>query len=374
MFFVYLLLTVLLLSIMVIIHEFGHYIVAKIFKVTIYEFSVGMGPAIFTTGKKKKRHEKNSEDSSNDDLHSIETEKPEKTKFSLRAFPVGGYVSMAGEDGDSDDENAFCHKKLWQRFLIIGAGPAMNILLGILCMIIFVTSTAISSDGFLPSTTVAKFLEEGSVSNTGEEPLQVGDKIISINGTKVFTGNELVYEITNKGYQPLDIVVERNGERITLHNVKFPIDDSQGVSFGCYDFYILPEKATPLTVIKQSVCNSFSTVKMILNSLIDLIRGRYGIEAVSGPVGVTSVVGEAAQNGGFRSVLYLFTVITMNLGIFNLLPVPALDGGRLVFLTYELIVGKPPKKEVEQLVNGIGFILLMVLAVFVTAKDIFQLF
>ncbi len=377
MFPLYLLLTLALLSVMVIIHEFGHFIFAKIFGVTVLEFSVGMGPAIFTTGKKKKKKLQCADIEDEDDITDANsTPKKKKTAFSIRAFPVGGYVSMAGEDDDSEDPNAFNKKKVWQRMLIIIAGPAMNILLGILCMLIFVLNTAQINGGFLPSTQISNFVD-GSTSNNAEvskEPLMEKDIIIKVNGTYVLTGNDMIYEITNNGYQPIDLLVERNGEKITLHDVVFPNETNSGVTFGSFDFQIYGEKATFLTVAKHAVFNSFSTVKMIINSLIDLVTGRYGMEAVSGPIGVTGAVEDAAKSGGIISVLYLFTVITMNLGIFNLLPLPALDGGRMIFLLYELIVGTPVKKEVEQMINGIGFMLLMALALFISIKDIFGLF
>ncbi len=376
----YLLLTLLLLSIMVVIHELGHFLFAKLFRVTVFEFSIGMGPALFTTKKKKKKQIEFA-----DSFHSDETSAPieqtdaidssseeqQKTVFSIRAFPIGGYVSMAGEDEASTDVNAFCNKPVWQRFIITIAGAVMNILLGIICMFSLVGIES-AQDGYLASNTIYDF-QENSISNTCQSPLMAGDTVIKVDGVRVHTGNELVYEIMNNGYEPIDLVVIRNGEEIVLNDVVFPTEESSGVVFGNYDFIMQAEKADFGTIIKHSVFRSFSTVKVITDSLVDLVRGRYGADAVSGPVGMAGAVGEATKSGA-DSLLYLFTLITMNLGVFNLLPFPALDGGRLIFLIIEGVFRKPVKREVEQAINTVGIMLLMALMLFVTMKDIFSLF
>ena len=401
--FLYIILTLILLSIMVVIHELGHFLFAKLFGVKVLEFSVGMGPALFTT-KRKKRNEsveiseqysftaesQNNENTTensivtNSESESIESESDDgKTTFSVRAFPIGGYVSMLGEDGNSDDERAYCNKKPWQKILISFAGPAMNIILGILCMCLLVGIDAWKS-GILASNTVGEFIQEVqnadgeivdfySTSDKCENPLAVGDKIIKVDGISVHTGNELVYEISHKAHEPIDLVVIRNGEKITLSDVVFPTYEMQGVTFGDIDFKVYAESPTAKNVLKHAFFRSFSTVKMVVDSIVDMFSGRYGIESVSGPVGVATVVEEAAS-AGFYSLLYLFTFITMNLGIFNLLPFPALDGGHLVFHFYELIFRKPVKKEFEQMVNMIGITVLMAFALFITCKDILNLF
>lgn len=387
----YLLLTLLLLSVMVVIHELGHFLFAKLFGVTVLEFSIGMGPAIFTTAKKNNKsnsnstigetfHSSDAEGSLNDQSF-VSEETPEdgehqKTVFSIRAFPVGGYVRMAGEDEASTDKNAFCNKAVWKRFIITVAGAVMNILLGIICMFALVGLEAIPEDGkqpMLASNVIAGF-QEGSTSDKCEEPLMVGDKIIKVDGVFVHTGNELVYEIMNSGYEPIDLVVVRNGEEITLNDVTFPTSTNAGVVFGNYDFVIYGESVNFVNVIKHSVFRSFSTIKVIVDSLKDLVTGRYGAEAVSGPIGMAGAVEDAAKTGGAYSLLYLFTLITMNLGVFNLLPLPALDGGRIIFLIIEAIRRKPVKKEVEGMINTIGLLALLALMLFVTVKDVISLF
>lgn len=403
--FLYLILTLLLLSIMVVIHEFGHFIFAKVFGVKVQEFSVGMGPPLFTT-KKKIKNISNSDnvESKKNDISSTEpisaegstdnafanqkedtqaNDIPEKTVFSLRAFPIGGYVSMLGEDGESDDEQAYCNKKPWQKIVISFAGPAMNIILGILCMCILVGIDA-SGGRSLASNTVGEFINTVtyeddreinfvSTSDKCSEPLRIGDKIIKVGGVYTHTGNELVYEISHKAHNPVDLTVERNGEIIVLNDVIFPTYESNGVTFGEVDFKVYGEKSTFANIIKHSFFRSFSTVKMVVDSIVDMFSGRYGLDSISGPVGVASAVGEAA-NAGIYSLLYLFTFITMNLGIFNLLPFPALDGGHLILYLYELVARRPVKKEIEQAVNFIGLVILMAFAFIVMLKDIFNLF
>ncbi len=395
--FVYLLLTLLLLSIMVVIHELGHFLFAKLFGVTILEFSVGMGPAIYTTKKKNKKEEDNlpfelspsftrdgkapetdaepalDEPTLEDDEdgESAENAEYEKTVFSIRALPIGGYVSMAGEDKASKDKNAFCNKKVWQRLIITLAGPAMNLLLGFLCVCILVGIDGAQNQ--LPSNVISYNEVKESISDKCENPLMSGDKIIKVNNVYVHTGNELDYEITNQGYEPLDLTVVRDGKQIVLEDVTFPVFETQGVKMGSIDFRVYRDEVTFGNIIKHAFFRSISMVKMIVDSIVDLIGGRYGVDALSGPVGVSEVVGQATQSG-FYSVLYLFSFITINLGVFNLIPFPALDGGRVLFLAYEGIFRKPVKKEVEQAINTVGLMLLMGLAVFVMIKDIFTLF
>ena len=252
----------------------------------------------------------------------------------------------------------------------------MNILLGILCMCILVgIETKEYSEngvGYLVSNKIYGF-QENSISDKCESPLMAGDVVIKVDGVRVHTGNELVYEIMNSGFKPIDLVVLRDGKEVLLEDVKFPSEENSGVIFGNYDFIMDREEANFGTIVKHSVFRSISTVKVITDSKGDLIGGRYGADAVSGPIGMAGAVGEATKTG-FRSILYLFTLITMNLGVFNLLPIPALDGGRLVFLIIEGIRRKPLKKEIEQTINTVGLMILMALMLLITVKDIFNLF
>ena len=332
--------TVLVFGLLIFIHEYGHFITARLCKVGVKEFAIGMGPRLFSWKSKKY-----------------------DTKYGMRALPIGGFVSMVGEDEESDEDNAFCNKSIPKRMLIVISGPLMNILLGFLLMAVIVFS-----QGKLASTTIAQF-DDNAVSC---DKLMEGDRIISVDGTRVYTGNDAAYEIMNKGYEPIDIKVERNGEKILVEDVSLGHFEESGVTFGNYDFKFLQEQKTFGTLIKHSFWRSVSTVKMTFDSIVSLLTGRYGLDAVSGPVGVASVVGSAVKTG-ILNFLYIVTVLSINLGVFNLIPFPALDGGRFLFLIIEAIRRKPMKKETESAINFAGIVLLFGFMIFVMGKDIFKL-
>lgn len=350
----YILIALLIFGSLVLIHELGHFLVARAFRVTVNEFSIGMGPKIVSRVAKKSG-----------------------IRYSLRMLPIGGYVSMAGENEASDDVNAFSNKKVWQRILVVLAGPAMNILLGFLSMFLMVSLT-VANGSPLASTTVAQFQDGAESSKYG---LMIDDEILKVGNVYVHTGDEVVYEIMNNTkiindrYATTDLLVMRDGQRVKLENVVFPIlkDDQTGVVFGNYDFKFYGIQGDFGTLCKNAFWRSLSTVKMIWDSLIDLVTGRYGFNAVSGPVGITKQIGTAVKSGG-TTLLYLFTVITMNLGVFNLIPFPALDGGQLFFLLIEGVRRKPLKQEVIGTINFVGISLLLLLMVFVTIKDVIGLF
>lgn len=340
MIFLYFLLTIFLLGILILVHEGGHFLIARANGIKVEEFAIGMGPKILTRVSKKSG-----------------------IRYSIRLFPIGGFVSMAGEDEESDNPDAFCNKSVWRRMLTILAGPLTNILIGIICMLILVCGSE-----NLASTTVEQF-RDGSVSSSW---LKEGDRITSVGGVPVHTGIELVNEITNSGYEPVKVTVVRDGEKLTLEGVEFPTFTDSGATFGEADFIPYAEAKNFGNIIKHSFFNSLSTIKMIWDMLVDMISGRYGLEAVSGPIGITETVGEVAKQGGMN-LLYLFVVLAMNLGVVNLLPVPALDGGRFVFLLIEGIIGRPINRKVEAYVNAAGLFILLALMVLIGFKDIFTL-
>ena len=344
MIFLYLLLTLLLLSVLVFLHEGGHFLVARLNKITVNEFSIGMGPKIFSYRSKKSG-----------------------IIYSVRALPIGGFVSMAGEDEASEDPNAFCNKNVWRRISTVLAGPVTNIIVGFLGMLVLVALTG-------PATNiVAAFLDDATSVNHG---LQIDDKIVAVEGVKTHTGNEVVYEITYQGDKPLDITVIRNGEKIVIEDVVFPTVEENGVTLGNYDmlFYGISEADRSFSiVISHTFWRTYSTAKMVWDSLADLIGGRFGLDAISGPIGMTELVGTAVV-AGWESLLYLWVIISVNLGVMNLLPLPALDGGRLMFLLWEALTRKPVNKTVESYINAAGLLILMAFMILITFKDIFKLF
>jgi regulator of sigma E protease len=340
MWILYILLMLLVFGVMIFIHEFGHFITARLCGVTVKEFAIGMGPTLFSWNSKKY-----------------------ETKYGLRLLPIGGFVSMVGEDEESDDDNAFCNKKIPQRMLIVVAGAVMNLLLGIVLM-----SIIVFSQDALPSNVIAAF-DENAIS---QEQLQIGDEVIKVGNARVHTGEELVYEVMNKGYKPIELTVKRNGEKIVLKDVQFGTFSESGATFGSYDFKVKAENRNLGSLIKHTFFRSVSTVKMVYDSLFGLISGRFGIEAVSGPVGVVEVVGDAAKMG-WGNLIYIVAVLTINLGVFNMLPFPALDGGRFLFLIIEAIRRKPINKNVESYINFAGIVILFAFMIFVTCKDILKL-
>lgn len=361
------LVTVLMFGFLIFIHELGHYLTARLCKVSIREFSIGMGPKIYGRVSKKTG-----------------------ILYSLRALPIGGYVAMEGEDTESQDPNAFHKKKVWQRMLITVAGGFMNLLLGVILTFVYV----LTFPKYYGNTVVD--YPEFSYSNQCTEPLQIGDEILSIDGHSVRTGQEIVYELFRAGgdkkkvytdeeaekvMMKVDLTVLRNGEKIVLHDVVFPVGKDEGVSYGLRDFYYNAEAKSLSSTFKNVGRQMRLNVKMVYESLFDLLRGRYGLNQISGPVGTAGVVGEALKNDATvsegqsrNSFLYLFMIISVNLGLFNLLPIPALDGGRLFFQLIELIFRKPVPLKYEGMIHTVGLLLLLLLMAVVTFKDIFGIF
>ena len=336
----YVLIAILVFGLLIFIHELGHFLFAKKFGVAITEFSLGMGPKLFSkTGK-------------------------DGIAYSIRAFPIGGFVSMVGETDESDNPNAFNKKPAYQRFIITIAGAVMNLLLGLIVMFILTTKNSVFG-----TTKIGEFSKDA----TSNQALMLEDEIIKVGNTRVHTSSELSYEIMRKGYEPISITVIRDGNKITLDNVVFPQISSDGIVFGSIDFLVYGEDRTFSTIIKNSYYSSKSTIKMIWDSLYDLITGRYGMEQVSGPIGVTGAITNAAKTSTY-SLFYLVVVISMNLGIFNLLPIPALDGGSLLLIIIEMIIRRPIPQKIDYGIKAIGFLLLMGFAVLVTFKDIIFLF
>ncbi len=435
---------VLLFELIIFIHEFGHFITAKKSGIKVNEFSLGMGPKIFSFGKGE-------------------------TKYSLRIFPIGGFCAMEGEDEESPEPRAFNNAKVWKRMIVIIAGAVMNIILGFVLMFVVV----VQQDAY-SSTEVQSFPATSFSSCTG---LRSGDVIKEINGYGISTSmdfnypistaelktvdgstleiykedcgnnlynmavslvqdknnklsdeqvskvNELLSKSTNeivkarskedafsvyenyykeindvcgiKDYKvekiveketrkryTADILVERNGEEKLLKNVQFftyTTKDNSDPQVSI-DFYVKPIEKTFGSVISQTFKQTISTCKMIYASLGGLLTGKFGLKDMSGPIGIASAVTTVASeslSSGFmsavNSIIYVMMIITVNLGLFNMLPFPALDGGRFVFLIIEAIRGKSVPRKVEAIVNGIGMGLLILLMILITANDIFKL-
>lgn len=335
---------VLIFCVIVVVHEFGHFIVARKCGIDVQEFAIGMGPVIF---KKQGKH----------------------TLFTLRLLPLGGFCSM-GEDEESDNENSFRNKSVWRRIAVIAAGAIMNLILGfILSLIIFLVA------GKVTTTIIAEIVPGSGCETAG---MAVGDRITKVNGLHIFTANDIIYELRNDEDGVLDFVVQRDGEKLTFNGVKFglTVDEETGERVLNYDFKVYMKNMTAAELLPAAANKFMYYSRLILMSLRDLISGKYGLNNLQGPVGIVTVISESAQESGF-DIGYLLDIamlISVNVGIFNLLPLPALDGGRLVFLIIEAIRRKPIKAETEGMVHFAGFALLMLLMIIVTFNDVKNIF
>ncbi len=333
--------SVLVFSVVIIIHELGHFITAKRSGIKVNEFSIGMGPQLFGVTKGD-------------------------TLYALRLFPIGGYVAMEGEDEESDREGSFNSVPVQNRISVVVAGAVMNMLLGfaVLCVLV-------SGQEAITSRTVSSFYEGAMTQQTG---LMVGDEIIAINGRKCYIANDVIYEFARTQNGTADFTVIRNGEKTELENVTFETyEDENGIKQMVIDFTVLPVENNIPNMLKEAFNWTVSIARMVFLSLVDLVTGNVAINQMSGPVGIVSVVSDAVSYG-IEPVLSILAMITINLGVFNLLPFPALDGGRLVFLLIEFITGRQVPQKYEAAINGLGMLVLLGFMAFVTFSDITKFF
>lgn len=345
----YILLAILAFGVMIFIHECGHFLTARLFGVTVKEFSMGMGPRLVSYTSKKTG-----------------------IVYKICALPIGGYVSMEGEDEESSDPNSLGKKPAWQRLIIMATGGVTNLIFGVLVMLLCVSLVAGTA---LTTPTVASFpaLADGREAPSYTAGLREGDRIVSVDGRRVRIGAELDYEIMRRGIAPVTLEIERGGETLFLENFVFPTFEESGQTLGGRDFYLATEEGSLGAVLRHTLHRSTMTVRMVWESLFDLITGRFGLEAVSGPVGVTGAMVETAKTG-LENFLYLVAVISLNLGVVNLFPLPALDGGRIFLLLVSMVIRRPIPEKVEGAIHLAGLILLFGLMIFITGKDIVQLF
>ena len=329
---------VLFFQLIIVIHEGGHFVAARLMKIKVNEFSIGMGPKLiqFTKGE---------------------------TKYTLRLVLFGGYCAMEGEDSDSDDENAFANKRVIQRIFVVVAGAFMNLVLGLV-----IISIMVSTQSLIGTTTVAKF-EDNAISS---QTLEVGDKIKSIDGMRVYTSTDVTTGLSRSTDNTVEFVVERNGEAKTI-DVEFEMSEYEGHQYINMDFFVLGVEKTFSSVIKESLAQFVSYCRMIFLSLHDLIVGRYGVSDISGPVGTVSIVSTAVKTS-LPTVLRIMALLTVNVGLFNLFTFPALDGWRLFVLVFEGIFKRKLPSKFEWLINSIGLALLIGLMCVVTFSDITKLF
>lgn len=319
-------------GIIVFAHELGHFATAKWSGIKIHEFSLGMGPAIL----KKQGKE---------------------TLYSLRAFPIGGYVKMEGEDEASDDPRSFSNKKPWQRLIILAAGATMNFILAYVLLVIIMFSVG------APSNTIADIVVDMPAAEAG---IMADDKIVSIDGKSISSWEQVTSAINQSEGNTLVIEVLRDGQKETFSITPVLKEDGS---------YAIGIQTKVLKQVDKAFGMAGDQFKYFFTSIFEFFRsiGKKDVTGeLVGPVGLVNIVGEVSKTG-FINLLNLAAYISINLGIVNLLPFPALDGGRIIFVLIEMVMGKPVNREKEGYVHFIGFALLMALMVFLVFKDISRL-
>ena len=331
------LIAILFFELIIIIHEGGHFVAARLMKIKVNEFSIGMGPKL------------------------IQFKKGD-TKYTLRLILFGGYCAMEGESEDSDDENSFAKKKVWRRFFVVVAGALMNLILGFLVIVIM-----LSSGSLIGTTEIAKFDDKAVSSAT----LKQGDIIKSIDGMRVYTSTDVTTGLSRSGDDTLDMTVLRDGKTLDL-KVKFNMEKYEGRNFINMDFWLVGNKKTVGGVIKESFKEWVSFTRMVFLSVHDMIVGKYGLSDLAGPVGTVSVVSTAVTTSAY-SMLRIMALLTINVGLFNLFPIPALDGWRLFLLIFEGIFKRKLPDKWDWAINAVGLVLLLGLMCVITFSDITKL-
>ena len=353
----YIVLAIIAFGVLIIVHELGHFAAARACGVRVLEFSLGMGPLL---AKKQGR----------------------ETVYSLRALPLGGFCAMEGEDGDSDDPRSFAMQPAWKRGIILVAGAAMNFVVGFLLVLLVFSQ----SEGF-SSPRIDSFME--GCPYQGESALLPGDEFYKIDGHRTYFFSDISEYLARSGSDSHDIVVIRDGHKVKLENFSMKLVEYPTESGGTELKYGIYGSFDPKTLgnsLKYSWYCSLDFVRLVWRSLGDLVTGAVGIGELSGPVGIVDMVNEVATQEAAKAsvkdalldVCYLFALIAVNLAVMNLLPIPALDGGRVFFLIVTWIIEKISRRRLnpkyEGYIHSAGFILLMGLMVFVMINDVVKLF
>jgi len=336
------------ISIVILVHEFGHFIVCKLSNIYVEEFAIGFGPKIFSI-------------------------KGKETEYSIRLFWIGGYVKPLGEDKDSDHPRALNNANVYKRILMVVMGPLMNFILAIVIMFCF---------GFFNGfgTNTIGYIENNMPAQ--QIGLQKGDKIIKIDGKRIYIWDQVsfglaIHNIIKKD-QPIQLEIKRD-DTIYLYQVEPKYDpntNSKRIGIGP-----IISKGNILSGVYYGFTATYAEIEQTLYSVALMISGKVSAKEVMGPIGMVKTMGQAAKVGfkesilsGLINVLWLMQLISVNLGVINLIPFPALDGSRLIFYGYEAIRGKPFNREKEALIHTIGFFILLLLFVLVTFNDIKNIF
>ena len=350
----YIIIAILLFGILIAAHEWGHFIAARLCGVTVHEFAIGMGPQVWHKEGKK------------------------GTVFSLRALPIGGFCAMEGEETESDDPHSLNNQGFWKKIFVFAAGAAMNFLVGVLIILILNFQAA----GFLVPVAAGCAPEFAEVNGAA---LLEGDQFYSINGSRVYLANDIDLLLMLAKREPIDLVVLRDGEKVEFHQLAVgTFSDSEGNPYEGYGFYrsAVVKEATLGTRLQYTWYNSVDFVRTVWFSLKMLVTGGAGVSDLSGPVGIVSTINEVGTQSAsiadaLANIAYFGAMIAVNLAVMNLLPIPALDGGHIMFLIVSTAAEKAFRKKIpmkyEAAINMVFLALLMGLMLFVTFNDVMKL-
>ncbi|MBP3523708.1 MAG: site-2 protease family protein [Clostridia bacterium] len=336
----YVVLAILLLGVLIIAHEAGHFWAARACGIEVQEFAMGMGPLL---AKWKSRR---------------------GTQFSIRLLPIGGFCQFYGEDEEDSDPRAFNNQAVWKRMLTVASGPLMNFAVALLVIVLYMSALGLT-------TTVPRVGEVEP--HAAEAGLMAGDTLLAVNGVDVTDVNTVLTEISGSAGENVTLHVRRGGEELDV--VIAPFYDEEVARYRVGFTFAQERVRVPLLQsIPFSVSYNVESVRLIVQTLKNLVFKGEGVSDVTGPVGTVYVIQEVTQQGGIDIYLELLALISVNLGVMNLMPIPGLDGSRLLFLLVEAVRRKPVRRELEGAIHGAGFILLMALMVALTYKDIMQIF
>ena len=336
----YYILALLLLGVLIMAHEAGHFLAARACGIGVQEFAMGMGPLLLKKKSKK------------------------GTQFSLRLFPIGGYCQFYGEDEDLPDPRAFNRQAVWKRAVTVASGPLMNFIVAFLVIVLYMSAVGLLA--VVPNVAQVE-------PNAQQAGLMPGDELIAVNGEAVTDTQMIALAIDESAGESVTLTVLRDDEQMEIAVTPF-YDEELGRYRAGFTFAQQRVRVPLLQSVPFSVSYNVESVRLIASTLKNLVFKGEGVNDVTGPVGTVYVIQEVTQAGGLDVYLELIALISVNLGVVNLLPIPGLDGSRLLFLLVEAIRRRPVKRELEGAIHAAGFILLMGLMIVLTYKDIMSFF